>query len=106
MTQTIFLVTRSAAIGGPLVNGVVAILINLLDSSTDAEVIAAAIAQANRQAGDTGAKPFPVADDDDNVSGHYFDTVTVIAIGSAPLNASTDAIVIGSFDGAVEIEQV
>jgi hypothetical protein len=97
MAEVIYLFTRSAAVGGPLVNGVVAMLFNSDDAvnTTDALRFAAAIEAANDQAASTASVPFY-----DN----YFDTLTAITSASGELADPGDAFVIGSFDGAAKVE--
>lgn len=85
MTQALFLASRSAAVGLKTVNGVSAVLVNLVSTSSDAVVIAAAVALCVTKYG-------PKFDT------NYFDTVDPISISAARVNEDGDAIVFA--DGA------
>ena len=80
MTQALFLVSRSTAVGSKTVNGVQAVIINMVSTSSDAEAVAAAVALC--------ALKYTAKFDT-----NYFDTVDPISISAARINEDSDGIV-------------
>lgn len=78
MVQSLFLATRSAAVQSRTLNGIRAVAINLVSTSTNAQVIAAAVAKLNLKGGAT------------SFDSKYFDTVIALGdLSGGPLNADT-----------------
>lgn len=86
MTQALFLASRSAAVGVPVVDGVQAVAINLVSTDDAPTVIAAAIAKLNAQSGKADA-----------FAPGYFDTVVTLGdLSGGPLNGNNKAMVFGA----------
>lgn len=89
MAAALYLVSKSASNKAQTVNDIHAVLIAGTDADTDAEVIAAAIGQANAMTWDgNGPALAPIGDDG------YFDTVLDITdLAAGPLKDAGDAFI-------------
>ena len=77
MTQALFLASRSAGVGQRTINGVQAVVINLVSTANAATVIAAAVAKCNADG------------ESDDFDANYFDTVATLSdLSGGPLNGN------------------
>lgn len=101
MAESIKLVVKSASNKAQTINGITSVVINADSAASDATVIAAAIAQANKATKGSGLNanafnPIGVPS--------YFDTVVDIAdLTDGPLKDANDAYVFGP-EGPVKVE--
>lgn len=99
MAEGLYLVSRAAGDeGNPVINGVVAVVINKDSAQTNAQIIASAVAKCE-SANDAGNTP--VASRPNVFPSDYFDTVTAISdLAAGPLADDTDAVIIGGVTGS------
>ena len=96
MTQALFMATKTPAEGESLVNGVRAVLVNLVSTADAAAIKAAAVSAANLAYSATG----------DEFHAAYFDaTVQIGDLTSGPLNGNKKAYVLDPVAGLIAVTE-
>lgn len=94
MAEALYRVSRSAALGKQMINGVSDVLINKDDAQTTAQIKAAAVAKANASVGASAVFP------DD-----YFDTVDKVSdLAAGTFKDNEDAMVFSMGNTATKVE--